>query len=177
MKISQARPYPVPAATAPRTSILSRLVEPPTAGHWGARCGRLGLMVALLALHNAAPAAATDLQYVLMSPNFGGSNASALQMAQTVQSLKAAQAAAQAAASRAATPTDPSQAFVNAIMSQLNGIVAISVAQKLVNTPSNQTSTIQSGNVTLVATNVDGQLTVTITSPTGSTTLTVPSGG
>lgn len=164
-----------------RTSSLSgKAVQtsfPPVA-HF-ARVGRswaLGAVCVLPMLQSAGSAMATDLQYVMMSPNFGGTNSSALQMAQTEQSLKAAKAAAQAAAIKAATPTDPNATFVNAVISQLNGIVAISVAQKLANTPNNQTSTIVSGNVTLVATNQDGELTITITSPSGSTTLTVPSG-
>jgi hypothetical protein len=122
------------------------------------------------------PAAATDLHYNLLSPNFGGANAVAFQMAQYTQSLIAAKLAADAAAAKAATPTDPNQPFVNAIVSQLNGIVAQSVAQRIANSQNGQAGTIQSGSVTISYANSDGQLSVTIISPSGSTTLKVPAG-
>ena len=141
-------------------------------------CGRRATLVALAASSSlaATPSAATDLHYVLMSPNFGGTDASAVQMAQYDQTLKAARAAAAAAAAKNATPTDPSQAFVNAILSQLNGIVAQTIAQKIANSSNGQAGTIRSGSVTVTYVNADGQLTVTITTPSGSTTLTIPSG-
>jgi hypothetical protein len=122
------------------------------------------------------PATATDLHYVIQSPNFGGSNAIAFQMAQFGQTLVAAKAAADAAALKAATPPDPNQPFVNAIVSQLNGVVAQSVAQRIANSQNGQAGTIQSGSVTITYANSDGQLSVTITSPSGSTTLRVPAG-
>lgn len=129
-----------------------------------------------MAVGLARPAAATDLHYVLQSPNLGGTNPAALQMAQYVEGLKQAKAAADAAAAKAAQPADPNQPFVNAIISQLNGIVAQSVAQKIANSQAGQAGTIQSGDVTITYANSDGQLSVTITTPTGSTTLTVPAG-
>lgn len=122
------------------------------------------------------PAAATDLHYVIQSPNLGGTNASAFNMAQYSQSLIAAKLAADAAAAKAATPADPNQPFVNAIVSQLNGIVAQSVAQRIANAQNGQAGTIRSGSVTISYANSDGQLSVTIISPSGSTTLTVPAG-
>jgi hypothetical protein len=121
------------------------------------------------------PAHATDLNYVLQSPSFGGTNGTALQMAQFNQSLVAQQAAAKAAAAKQAIPPDPNAAFVNAIISQLNGIVAQTIAQKIANSTNGQAGTIQSGNVTITYVNSDGQLSVTITTPTGTTTLTIPS--
>lgn len=120
---------------------------------------------------------ATDLRYAPMSPNFGGFNPVGFQMAQYEKSLKAAQAAAEAAAARAGTPSDPNAAFVNAIVSQLNGIVAQTIAQRIANAGDGQAGTIQSGSVTITYINSDGQLSVTITSPTGTTTLVIPSGG
>lgn len=134
-----------------------------------------GAAVLMLALW-PRPAAATDLHYNLLSPNFGGANAVAFQMAQYTQSLIAAKLAADAAAAKAATPTDPNQPFVNAIVSQLNGIVAQSVAQRIANSQNGQAGTIQSGSVTISYANSDGQLSVTIISPSGSTTLKVPAG-
>ncbi|KQY27779.1 hypothetical protein ASD21_09145 [Caulobacter sp. Root1455] len=112
-----------------------------------------------------------------MSPNFGGFNPVAFQMAQYKKSLEAAEAAAEAAAARSATPSDPNQAFINAIVSQLNGIVAQTIAQKIANAQPGQAGTVQSGSVTITYVNSDGQLSVTITSPTGTTTLVIPSGG
>ncbi len=125
----------------------------------------------------ATPGLSTDLRYAPMSPNFGGFNPVAFQMAQYEKSLKAAQAAADAAAARAAIPGDPNQAFVNAIVSQLNGIVAQTIAQRIANAQNGQAGTIQSGSVTITYINSDGQLSVTITSPTGTTTLVIPAGG
>lgn len=110
-----------------------------------------------------------------MSPNFGGFNPVGFQMAQYEKALKAAEAAADAAAAR--PPADPNQAFVNAIVSQLNGIVAQTIAQRIANAQNGQAGTIQSGSVTITYINSDGQLSVTITSPTGTTTLVIPAGG
>jgi hypothetical protein len=111
-----------------------------------------------------------------MSPNFGGSNSIAFQMAQFQASLKAQRAAAQAAAAKAAIPVDPNAQFVTAIVSQLNGLVAQTIAQKIANSQSGQAGTIQSGGTTITYVNSDGQLNVTIVTPTGSTTLNIPSG-
>jgi len=136
---------------------------------------RAGAMGAA-AIMAAGPAAATDLHYVMLSPNFGGTSPVAFQMAQYNRTLQAARAAAEAAAARAATPPDPNAAFVNAIVSQLNGIVAQTIAQRIANASNGQAGTIQSGAVTITYMNSDGQLTVTITTPSGSTTLTIPAG-
>lgn len=130
-----------------------------------------------MAAATAAPAQATDLHYVMLSPNFGGTNPVAFQMAQYNKALQAARAAAEAAAARATTPPDPNQAFVNAIISQLNGIVAQTIAQRIANASNGQAGSIQSGSVTITYMNSDGQLSVTITSPTGSTTLVIPAAG
>lgn len=134
------------------------------------------LVLVLVLAADVAPAFATDQHYILQSPNLGGTNGAALQMAQLVQSLRASNAAAIATAAKAAQPSDPNSAFVNAIVSQLNGIVAQSIAQKIANSTNGQAGTIQSGNVTITYTNSDGELSVTISSPTGVTTLMVPSG-
>lgn len=124
----------------------------------------------------AGPVQATDLHYTMQSPSFGGTNPIALQMAQFDRSLRAARDAAAAAAAKAAIPPDPNAPFVNAIVSQLNGLVAQSIAQKIANSAPGTAGSVHSGNVTITYTNSDGQLSITITSPSGSTTLTVPSG-
>lgn len=124
----------------------------------------------------AIPAQATDLLFAPMSPNFGGNSAIAFQMAQFQKGLRDAKAAADAAAAKAATPVDPSQQFANAIISQLNGLVAREIAQRIANSQPGQAGTIQSGNVTVTFVNADGQLNVIITTPTGTTSLSVPSG-
>ena len=125
---------------------------------------------------SATPAFATDLLYTPMSPNFGGNNPVALQMAQYANQLRSQRAQAAAAAATAATPADPNSQFVDAIISQLNGLVAQSIAQKIANSSSGQAGTISSGNVTITYVNSDGQLNVTIATPAGSTVLNVPTG-
>ena len=136
------------------------------------RCGSVALCLAAM-----GSAQATDLLFVPMSPNFGGNNTIAFQMAQFEKGLRDAKAAAQAAALKAATPADPSQQFANAIVSQLNGLVARQIAERIANSQPGQAGTIQSGNVSITFVNQDGQLSVTITTPTGTTNLSVPSGG
>lgn len=120
-------------------------------------------------------AEATDLHYFIQSPTLGGNNPAALQMAQYDRSLELAKAAAEAAAAK--PPADPNAAFVNAIISQLNGLVAQSIAQKIASSTNGQSGFLQSGSVSITYMNTDGQLTITITSPSGTTTLTVPTGG
>lgn len=154
-----------------RTLMPPRRRHPVQRGWIAAGVAALGLTL------SATPSLATDLRYAPMSPNFGGFNPVAFQMAQYKKSLEAAEAAAEAAAARAATPSDPNQAFVNAIVSQLNGIVAQTIAQRIANAQNGQAGTIQSGSVTITYINSDGQLSVTITSPTGTTTLVIPAGG
>ena len=90
--------------------------------------------------------------------------------------LKAQRAAAIAAANKPPPVSDPATPFIQAIVSQLTGLVAQSVAQKIANSQDGQAGTIQSGNVVITYVNSDGQLNVTITSPTGSTTLSIPVG-
>ncbi len=148
----------------------------PARGGWLSPCAGILAIFIVALVADAPPAFATDQHYVLQSPNLGGTNGAALQMAQLVQSLRASDAAAAAAAAKGGQTTDPNQAFVNAIVSQLNGIVAQSIAQKIANSTNGQAGTIQSGNVTITYANSDGELSVTITSPSGSTTLMVPSG-
>ncbi|UAL09999.1 curli assembly protein CsgF [Caulobacter segnis] len=137
----------------------------------------MAAIAGLAMLATAGPVRATDLHYTMLSPSFGGTNPIGLQMAQFDRSLQAARAAAAAAAAKAAIPPDPNAPFVNAIISQLNGLVAQSIAQKIANSAPGTSGSVHSGNVTITYTNSDGQLSITITSPTGSTTLTVPSGG
>jgi hypothetical protein len=134
------------------------------------------LPVYFIALAGAAQA--TDLLYTLQSPSFGGTNSAPFTSAQFEQSLRAQrvanQAAAAAAAAKAGTTVDPNAAFVSAITSQLTGLVAQSIAQKIANSQNGQSGTIQSGGVVITYINSDGQLSVTITSPAGSTTLSIP---
>lgn len=150
----------------------------PAGERWRRRASGVIAAATVLAMWAAAgPVQATDLHYTMLSPSFGGSNPIALQMAQFDRSLQAARDAAAAARAKAAIPPDPNAPFVNAIISQLNGLVAQSIAQKIANSTPGTSGSVHSGNVTITYTNSDGQLSITITSPTGSTTLTVPSGG
>ena len=140
--------------------------------------GRTGLLllVGLMAAVPVVPASATDLLYLLRSPSFGGTDTGILEVAQMSAALKAQRAAALAAAAKPVPVSDPNAPFVQAITSQLTGLVAQSVAQKIANSQNGQAGTIQSGNVVITYVNSDGQLSVTITSPTGSTTLSIPVG-
>ena len=144
-------------------------------GRFARSCVSRAVAAALFAW-TAGPAGATDLLYTPMSPNFGGNNPIAFQMSQFQAGLKAQRDAAQAAAAKAAIPTDPNAQFVTAIVSQLNGLVAQTIAQKIANSQTGQSGTIQSGGTTITYVNSDGQLNVTIVTPTGSTTLNIPSG-
>jgi hypothetical protein len=135
----------------------------------------------------ARPAGATDLSYTLMSPNFGGTNGVALQMAGQAKGLQAAQAQAQAqaaaaaeaaatASSTAAAGGTANLAFLNSIVSQLTGIVAYKIATEVANSTPGQAGTINANGSTITYINQDGQLAITVTSPAGSTTLSVPTG-
>lgn len=156
----------------PRASVIA-----PSRGRPGAPGVAAAVIAGVVTFATAGPVQATDLHYTMLSPSFGGTNPIGLQMAQFDRSLQAARAAAAAAAAKAAIPPDPNAPFVNAIVSQLNGLVAQSIAQKIANSAPGTSGSVHSGNVTITYTNSDGQLSITITSPTGSTTLTVPSGG
>jgi membrane protease subunit (stomatin/prohibitin family) len=141
------------------------------------QCGKVArsAVAVVVLLASAGPAKATDLLYSLMSPNLGGNNPAALATEQLTKSLQAQHAAAQAAAARAAT-TDPTQQFQNAIISQLTGLVAQNIAQKISGSKNGDAGVIRSGNVSVSYVNSDGQLSVTITTPTGSTSVSLPSG-
>lgn len=124
-------------------------------------------------------ALATDQSYVLQSPAFGGSNPAALQAAEydkSLQQARAANAAAAASAAAAAAANSPSQQFANAIVSQLNSLVARDVALQVANSQPGDAGTIQSGNVSVTYVNSDGQLNIVINTPSGSTTLALPTG-
>jgi hypothetical protein len=124
------------------------------------------------------PSVATDMMYTLMSPSFGGNNPAAVQAAQYEKSLRdqrAASAAAAAAAQAAAAPT-ATQQFANAIISQLDSLVARDVALKISNSKDGDAGTIQSGNVSVTYVNADGQLNITINTPSGATNLSLPTG-
>ena len=143
----------------------------------------LGFFCVFWGLGIAVTAHASDLTYNMMSPNFGGSNGIALSMAQEANGLKASQAQARAAASAALTGSSSTsqasaqnQAFINAIISQLTGLVAYKVAAGIANSADGQAGTVQSGDTTISYVNTGGQLSVTLTSPSGSTTLAVPTG-
>ena len=124
----------------------------------------------------AMPARATDLRYTLMSPSFGGTDSVPYQMEQAQNALIAAKKAAQATAAKAVVAADPYAPLISAITSQLTALVAHNIADKIVNSQNGDAGTIQSGNVAITYVNSDGQLSVTISSPTGSTTLVIPSG-
>lgn len=146
--------------------------------------GALGRIIAIvvtsgaLLLSTVGTASATDLFVVLRSPSFGGTNAAPLQYEQfdkTLRDQRAATAKAAASAS-GATATDQNQQFANAIISQLNSLVARDIALKIANSKPGDAGTIQSGDVSITFINADGQLNVVITTPSGSTNLSVPTG-
>jgi Type VIII secretion system (T8SS), CsgF protein len=134
------------------------------------------LAMAMIAGPLSRPASATDLLYILQSPSFGGNNPAAFQSAQFEKSLRDQRATTAAAAAKATTAPDPNQQFANAIISQLNSLVARDVALKISNSKDGDAGTIQSGNVSVTYVNADGQLNISINTPSGSTTLTLPTG-
>lgn len=140
------------------------------------RCPAILPLALLLQIGSPVAATATDLSYGLMSPNFGGTDSSAFQFAQYEKALKDQRAANAAAAAKVSTGPDPNQQFANAIISQLNSLVARDVALKIANSQPGDAGTIQSGNVSVTYVNSDGQLNVVIATPTGSTSLSVPTG-
>ncbi len=88
-----------------------------------------------------------------------------------INAILSAKAAAQAIAA-----PDPNQQFANAIISQLNSLVARDVALKIANSQNGDAGTIQSGSVSVTYVNADGQLNISINTPSGSTTLSLPTG-
>jgi hypothetical protein len=141
--------------------------------------GRLAIVLlgaAMLSGGLAGPACATDLFYILQSPSFGGNNPAAFQSAQFEKSLRDQRAASAAAAAKVTAAPDPNQQFANAIISQLNSLVARDVALKISNSKDGDAGTIQSGNVSVTYVNSDGQLNIVINTPGGSTTLALPTG-
>lgn len=130
----------------------------------------LGFVVA------SPPGRATDLHYTLMSPSFGGTDTVPYQMEQAQNALIASKKAAQTAAAKAVVAADPYAPLISAITSQLTALVAHNIADQIVNSQNGDAGTIQSGSVSISYVNSDGQLSVTISSPTGSTTLVIPSG-
>jgi hypothetical protein len=135
-------------------------------------------LLAAVALSGASPrpGSATDLLYILQSPSFGGNNPAAFQSAQFEKSLRDQRAASAAAAAKVTAAPDPNQQFANAIISQLNSLVARDVALKISNSKDGDAGTIQSGNVSVTYVNADGQLNISINTPSGSTTLALPTG-
>lgn len=135
-------------------------------------------LLAAVALSGAWPRAgsATDLLYILQSPSFGGNNPAAFQSAQFEKSLRDQRASSAAAAARVTAAPDPNQQFANAIISQLNSLVARDVALRISNSKNGDAGTIQSGSVSVTYVNADGQLNIVINTPGGSTTLALPTG-
>ena len=148
--------------------------------------GALGKIVAIfvvwgtLLLSTAGTASATDQLLLLRSPSFGGTNVTPFQYEQFAKTLRdnraAAAKAAAAASASGATAADQNQQFADAIISQLNSLVARDIALKIANSHPGDAGTIQSGSVTITFINSDGQLNVVITTPSGSTNLSVPTG-
>jgi hypothetical protein len=143
--------------------------------------GRIAVMIAAsgtLLLSMVGTASATDQFLVLRSPSFGGTNAAPFQYEQFDKTLRDQRAAAAKAAASVsgATATDQNQQFANAIISQLNSLVARDIALKIANSKPGDAGTIQSGDVSITFINADGQLNVVITTPSGSTNLSVPTG-
>ena len=133
-------------------------------------------IVAIIFVLLARPGFATDQLYVLQSPSFGGTNPAALQAAQYEKSLRDQRDSSAKAAAQAIAAPDPNQQFANAIISQLNSLVARDVALKIANSQNGDAGTIQSGSVSVTYVNADGQLNISINTPSGSTTLSLPTG-
>lgn len=127
---------------------------------------------------------ATDLQANLTMPSFGGSNTAALSMEQLQNSQIAATNAAkaqaianaEAAVNPSAATNAASQAFANAIMSQLDSIVSEKIALQITNSSPGTGGTITANGVTLTYVNSDGQLTIDVTTPSGSSVISLPCG-
>jgi len=135
------------------------------------------MAVGLVAAAAMPPACfATDMFYQLRSPTFGGNDPAAFQSAQYEKSLRDQRDATAAAAARAVAAPGPSQQFANAIISQLNSLVARDVALKISNSKDGDAGTIQSGDVSVTFVNADGQLNIVINTSTGSTSLSLPTG-
>lgn len=139
-----------------------------------------------LAVGAARPGFATDLEYRLLSPSFGGTDAAPYAYAvygfTQKQAASAAAAAAivtaratAAAASSATAAASPAQQFANSIVSQLQSLVARNVALQIANATPGQAGSIQSGGATITYVNADGQLTVDITTAAGTTSFSGPS--
>jgi hypothetical protein len=143
-------------------------------------CRTVVVAAALELAAAAMPARATDLHYTLMSPSFGGTDSGPYQMEQAQDALiagkKAAAAAAVAAAAQSAVANNPYAPLISAITSQLTALVAHNIVDEIANSTNGQAGTIQSGNVAITYVNSDGSLSVTISTPTGATTLVIPSG-
>jgi hypothetical protein len=150
-------------------------------GEGAGALGRIAVMIAAsgtMLLSMVGTASATDQFLVLRSPSFGGTNAAPFQYEQFDKTLRDQRAAAAKAAASVsgATATDQNQQFANAIISQLNSLVARDIALKIANSKPGDAGTIQSGDVSITFINADGQLNVVITTPSGSTNLSVPTG-
>jgi len=164
---AQRRPRRNFGAHAPASAVHRR----------GRDCRIVALSVAAMLLCALSTAAfATDLLYILQSPSFGGNNPAAFQSAQFEKSLRDQRAASAAAAAKVTAAPDPNQQFANAIISQLNSLVARDVALRISNSKDGDAGTIQSGNVSVTYVNSDGQLNIVINTPGGSTTLALPTG-
>jgi hypothetical protein len=144
--------------------------------------GKVAAILGTLLLSTGGTASATDLFVVLRSPSFGGTATAPFQYEQfqkTLRDQRATDAKAAAAAAKTAlgtTAADQNQQFANAIISQLNSLVARDIALKIANSKAGDAGTIQSGDVSITFINADGQLNIVITTPTGSTNLSVPTG-
>ncbi len=144
--------------------------------------GALGKIIAIfvasgtLLASTAGTASATDMFVTLRSPSFGGTNVTPYQYEQAVKTLRADRAAAAKAAATASTTTtkDENQVFADAIVSQLNSLVARDIALKIADSKPGDAGTIQSGSVSITFINADGQLNIVITTPTGVTNLSLP---
>lgn len=158
------------------------VAESGCAGNVGARGKIVAILVAsgALVLALAGTAAATDQFVVLRSPSFGGTNTVPFQYEQFQKTLRDQRDAAKKAAAAVTTSgtgaSDPSQQFANAIISQLNSLVARDIALRIAGSKPGDAGTIASGNVSITFINSDGQLNIVITTPTGTTNLSLPTG-
>ena len=141
---------------------------------------RVFFAISSLICFSSAPGFSEVLTFSFKSPNFGGVNSTAMSMAQQERGLKAAiianEATKLAAIQAELDAADAKEnALVNSILSQLNGLVAYKIANEIVSSTNGQADSFQQGNNTISFINSSGVLSITINSPSGTTSITVPS--
>lgn len=147
------------------------------------RCG-LGVKIVVAAVLAGCwgNSLAAELSYTLQSPLVGGTNPYLMQAEnQRVQAVRQAEATAKAEAksaqadARRLAENTPAARFARALESQLYYSVANRLSQDLATLPDGGTGSFRTGDTTIEYRNSNGTLYITITTPTGTSTLELPS--